>query len=259
VRVLALALLAAPAACSAPAPPAPPPPAPAKSPSVAPVPRVAEGEFVRGCPRVYELPLEDCTCGGRGGKGCGDAFRDETDPVVRRYILRMVEATARVYRDDFQVNWFAKGEDPGMPHAEVALYCKDRGACSKPDPDGVTYDSGYACLTLASQFYVSRDAEARKNGIERVKRACKCDLPNARIPVMAGYGLVACDESGNPQEFGLSTELALAKEILACAGCHERAACVAEVERLHATDSKLAAYIAEVHAPRCRLRAKDGE
>jgi hypothetical protein len=202
---------------------------------------------------VHETSVDECACLGLGGFQCGNAFRDEKDPVVQRYMLRMVEAQARLSRDEFEREWYTSGRGPGMPHAEAAMFCKQSGPCGGKNADGNDLDGGYSCLTAADSLYAGTKG-GDPTGIERVKRACSCDLANARIPVMGGYGLLACDEAGKPKVFG-TTDLALAKEIRACAECNPetgRKACQAEIDRLWTTDEKLARYLAEEHAPRCR-------
>lgn len=212
--------------------------------------RIAGGPFTRGCER--ETRVDQCACLGATGMACGGAFDEEPDPVVRRFMLRMVEAEARVVLEELKTS----GEGLSVPHAEAAMFCKESGPCGGKDADGNELDGGYACLTAASLAY---DKKAPPASNAKLARACKCGAREARIPVMGGMGILACSEKGEPMAFGASLELSVAQQVRACAECRVDgglAACEAEVARLEASDPELAKYLVDKHAAHCRTAPK---
>jgi hypothetical protein len=143
-----------------------------------------------------------------------------------------------------------KGEELGVAHAEVALFCADSGPCKKKNAEGTELDDGYSCLTKAQSLANEKDNASSKKAHER---ACLCDPVRAQIPVMGGF--LACAGPKKPVERGKELSLAEAQEIRACAECEPEkgpAACNREIERMKLKDPELAQYIGAVHVPRCQ-------
>jgi len=178
---------------------------------------------------------------------CLEALLAEKDPIVRRYMRRMSDADARLEQDRR-----ARGEEGGVPHAEVASFCADAGACGKKNANGDVLDDGYACLTKAEATLLNKD---RAGSVAAHARACKCGPERAQIPIMGG--VLACDGPNKPVVRAKDMPLADAKDTRACGDCDPTegpAACAREIERLAKQDGELARYIEKTHMPRCRKK-----
>ena len=208
----------------------------------APLPPMVGTKFVRERPTE---PTSTDACSFIGGMGfaCVNALMAETDPIKRRYMVRMTDADAKQSFDAMM-----KGEPGGVAHAEFAMMCAEGGACKQKDTEGNELDDGYACLTKAQSMAFEKMPEAA--GVHA--RACKCDPVRAQIPVMGGY--LACDGPDKPVARGQSLTVEEAKDVRDCAECnHETGplACTREIERLQKTDAEVAKYIRTTHVPRC--------
>lgn len=228
------------------------PSASAATPASASRPTLTPGAFVRTCVTPHETHTDACACLGGYGAACGDAFAAEKDAVVRRWLLRMVDAQARLTLEELR-------EDPSagvpVPHAEIGAFCKESGPCGGKTADGNELDGGYACLTAGTAEWTPGQTLADN---ERLARACRCGPAEARVPVMGGMGVVACSEEGAPMTFG-AVDAATAREIRACAECDAelgRKGCEAELTRLAPSDPELARYVAEAHARHCQRQAR---
>jgi hypothetical protein len=221
-------------------------------------------EFIRRRPTNDEARaggVDACAYTGGFGFSCLNALKAETDPVRRRYMRRMSDASAR---ETFQ-GWM----EPA--HAEFSLECNDSGPCRKTTANGIPGDWGYACLTKAeaeretsalvklgkeyprSAHPALDSAAALARSKAAHARACHCDPESAQIPVMGGS--LACDGRNKPVERGGDVTPEEAAEILACATCDQdrgAAACSHEVQRLTSSDPELAKYIGSSHVARCR-------
>ena len=201
--------------------------------------------FARQRPDQVDHGPDACAYTGGLGFACLNALLDEKDAVHRRYMRRMSDSDAREAFDALE-----RGEANGVAHAEMALFCKDKGACGGKDSSGTVQDDGYACLTKAEAARQQKDLAASRTAHAR---ACRCDPTRAQIPVMGGF--LACDGRDKPVERGKNLTTAEAAEVRACAVCDAEkgpAACTREVQRLTASDPELAKYIETVHVPRCR-------
>jgi uncharacterized protein YgiM (DUF1202 family) len=219
-------------------------------------------EFVRRPPTHEEAAgVDACAYQGGFGFACLNALKAEKDPVRRRYMRRMTDATAH---ETFH-GWM----EPA--HAEFAMECNDKGPCGKTTANGIPGDWGYACLTKAEAERETRElvkqgkdsprsahpaadaAAAAARSKAAHARACHCDPESAQIPVMGGS--LACDGKDKPVERGGDVGAEEAAEILACAACDPdrgAGACAHEVQRLGSSDPELAKYIGSVHVARCR-------
>jgi hypothetical protein len=216
---------------------------PSISPLTAPAPK---GAFVRERPEAPR-PVDACIYLGGMGPACQEGYDAEQDPIVRRYIMRLVEAEARRTREDMRKNG---GKLDGVPHAEQAIFCKETGPCGGTDGDGNPMDSGYACLTRASGSLDSDKAASRRAH----ERACRCDPDHAEIPIMGGFGLLACDGK-KTVELGRTMSLDEATDARACASCDPDAgpeACKREIAKLAKADKELSRYVETVHVPVCQ-------
>lgn len=198
-------------------------------------------KFVRARPDSPDRKgIDACAFIGGFGFACLDALIAEKNPVIKRYMRRMSDADARHAFDQ----WQAK-EPNGVPHAEFADQCADKGPCKGTSEKS---DDGYACLTRA-EAAIQGNAEAESKAAH--ERACTCDPERAQIPIMGGF--LAC-QGKTPERRGQNITTAEANEIRACAECDAQngpAACAKEIERLSKSDPDLAKYIETVHAPRC--------
>jgi hypothetical protein len=198
-------------------------------------------KFVRVRPeQVDRNGVAACAYLGGFGFGCLDALLAEKNPVIKRYMRRLSDSDARQAFDQFQ----AKNPN-GVPHAEFADQCADRGSCGGTAGKS---DDGYACLTRAESAIQENNVAESKSAHER---ACTCGSERAQIPIMGGF--LAC-QGKTPETRGQNVTTAEATEIRACGECDPQtgpAACAKEIERLSKSDAELAKYIETVHIPRC--------
>lgn len=205
-----------------------------------------------GAPFIRERPdervgIDACVYLGFAGFACLEALLAEKDPTIRRYMRRMSDADARLEQDSR-----ARGEEGGVPHAEVAAFCADSGPCGKTNASGEVLDDGYACLTKAESSLLEKN---RAGSTAAHARACKCSPERAQIPIMGG--VLACDGPNKPVVRARDLPLDEAKDIRACGECDPTngpAACAREIERLGKRDAELARYITSVHVPRCQKK-----
>lgn len=224
----------------------------ASAPSTPPPP-LAPGAFVRECTYPLEDSTDECACLGGYGAACGNSYTAEEVPVVKRWLLRMIHAQARLTLEEVR-------RDPSIgvpvPHAEIGMFCKESGPCGGFDENDNELDGGYACLTAATGAWTPGEPPANN---ERLARACRCGAAQALVPVMGGMGVIACSEAGAPMAFGGELDAKTAAEIRACAECDAergRKGCEAELARLAPVDMELAKYVADVHARRCQRKVK---
>jgi hypothetical protein len=230
-------------------PPPSPPAASTPAPTASAAPTTAPSA---GAPFIRERPddrggIDACVYLGGMGTACLTALLEEKDPIIRRYMRRMSDADARL-----ELDRRSRGEENGVPHAEVALFCADTGPCGQKNASGEVLDDGYACLTKAEATQLNRD---RRGASVAHARACKCGPERAQIPIMGG--VFACDGPNKPVVRAKDLPLDEAKDIRACGECDPEkgpAACARESERLGKQDAELAKYIASAHVLRCKKK-----
>jgi hypothetical protein len=207
-----------------------------------------DGPFVRHPPHTTNSDadaIDLCTQVGGNYFSCGGAYGSETDPIMRRYLLRIAKGHVA------GVSGYGKrsgSEESDVPHAEVPFMCDVKKPCGYKDETGNEWNGGATCFARA--HIAGTVASARRAH----EHACKC---NPGAGPLAGYNETAytCDEKGRPAFLAPDMPKDEGADIIDCAICQPSrgpAACEREAKRLEPTDKELAELIRKRQMARCR-------
>lgn len=225
----------------APVPTPPPDPAPRKPDPNAP--------FVHS-PRGRQTDsVDDCTQVGGNYFSCRSAYEGESDPIVKRYLLRIARGYAAGVKS-YESEGAPIPDDEGMPHAEMPAMCDITKPCDSTN-GSAELNGPTNCLARA---FEERLRNHPKEARAAHALACKC---NDDKPAFIAYNASAeiCDDDGKPAFIAPDLSRDEGSDIVACAGCDATdglAACKREIARLEASDAEVARYIAEQRVPRCQ-------
>lgn len=203
------------------------------SPSASASTAVAVSEFVRehsGDPGGKGV--DACIYLGFLTHNCINAYVDENDPVVKRYMKHI--ASAQAVLDGVLLR---KGEPMFGSTAGFPPCPPDGSPCGGLE---------MGCLLSANVATPGPETKAAHAAI------CKCKSAMVELPVMGGT--LACDGT-KPVDLSSSMPEGVAKQVRQCAECDAAdgpAACADEVKRFETADKELAAYLEKTHVPRCR-------
>jgi hypothetical protein len=207
-----------------------------------------DGPFVRHPPHTTNSDadaIDLCTQTGGNYFSCGGAHGSETDPIMRRYLLRIAKGHVA------GVSGYGKrsgSDETDIPHAEVPFMCDVTKPCGYKDATGNEWNSGATCFARA---HIAGTVAAARKAHEH---ACKC---NPGAGPLAGYNQTAyiCDDRGRPAFLAPDMPKDEGADIIDCAICQPSrgpGACEREAKRLESTDKELAELIRKRQMARCR-------